>query len=55
MKKTIKRLTYILVFLYWSFSCYDHFKSIGDHARNLMEWVGVAGEEGSQIVSGALK
>ena len=55
MKKTIKHIVYFLLFVYWSFACYDHFKHIGDHARDLMELVGAAGGESIKMAKGAIR
>lgn len=54
-KNDLKKLLWLFLLIYSHWTCYDHFKSIGNHARNIMEWVGVAGQETVKVARGAIK
>lgn len=55
MKRRLKNTLWLLAFLYWSYACYNRFNNLESDARNLMEWVGVAGKSAGNVAAGMMK
>lgn len=56
MKKiNFKTVAIVLVLCYTHYAAYTRFKYVGQHFQNLMEWVGVAAEEGGKVAAGLTK